>query len=118
MHGYFCRYGFVVLCTSVAILALSNHLSAQQLAPPKSRPNVLMIVADDMNWDTPGCFGGAAKDVTPNIDQLASEGMRFWHAYVNISICTPSRSVLLSGLYPSNNGAEGFQRIARMRHRQ
>jgi N-sulfoglucosamine sulfohydrolase len=70
-----------------------------------------MSVADDMNWDTPGCFGGAAKDITPNIDRLAGEGMRFWHAYVNISICTPSRSVMLTGLYPQNNGAEGFQRI-------
>lgn len=70
-----------------------------------------MIVADDMNWDTPGCFGGAAPDITPNIDRLATEGIRFMHAYVNISICTPSRSVILTGLYPSNNGAEGFQRI-------
>jgi N-sulfoglucosamine sulfohydrolase len=70
-----------------------------------------MIVADDMNWDTPGCFGGAADEITPNIDRLASEGMRFWHAYVNVSICTPSRSVMLTGLYPSNNGAMGFQRI-------
>ena len=70
-----------------------------------------MIVADDMNWDTPGCFGGAAPDITPNIDRLATEGMRFRHAYVNISICTPSRSVILTGLYPRKNGAEGFQRI-------
>jgi N-sulfoglucosamine sulfohydrolase len=85
-------------------------LWAQQTAP-KKRSNVLMIVADDMNGDTPGCFGGAAPDITPNLDRLATEGMRFRHAYVNISICTPSRSVILTGLYPRNNGAEGFQRI-------
>ncbi len=82
-----------------------------QLAAPVKRPNVLLIVADDMNWDTPGCFGGAAGDITPNIDKLASSGMRFRHAYVNVSICTPSRSVMLTGLYSHNNGAEGFQRI-------
>jgi len=82
-----------------------------QLAAPVKRPNVLLIVADDMNWDTPGCFGGAAREITPNIDKLASGGMRFRHAYVNISICTPSRSVMLTGLYSHNNGAEGFQRI-------
>jgi N-sulfoglucosamine sulfohydrolase len=93
--------GFGLLC---------HGLCAQQIAPTQ-RPNVLMIVADDMNWDTPGCFGGAADEITPNIDRLASEGMRFWHAYVNVSICTPSRSVMLTGLYPSNNGAMGFQRI-------
>ena len=85
--------------------------SAQQMMAPKKRPNVLVLVADDMNWDTPGCFGGAAEGVTPNLDRLAGEGMRFWHAYVNISICTPSRSVMLTGLYSQNNGAEGFQRI-------
>ena len=93
-------------------LALGQVLSAwaQQRAPVK-RPNILMIVADDMNWDSPGCFGGAAPEITPNIDGLAVAGMRFEHAYVNIAVCTPSRSVMLTGLYPHNNGAEGFQRI-------
>ena len=91
--------------------ALSVGQVQAQLAAPVKRPNVLLIVADDMNWDSPGCFGGAAPDITPNIDKLASQGMRFWHAYVNVSICTPSRSVMLTGLYPHKNGAEGFQRI-------
>ena len=91
--------------------AVSGSVLAQQTAPPKKRPNVLMIVADDMNWDTPGCFGGAAPEITPHIDRFAAEGIRFSHAYVNVSICTPSRSVILTGLYPHNNGAEGFQRI-------
>lgn len=104
---------FLILSIALAFGFPTSHAFAQQLTAPKRRPNVLMVVADDMNWDTPGCFGGAADNITPNIDQLASEGMRFWHAYVNISICTPSRSVLLTGLYPSNNGAEGFQRIRR-----
>lgn len=75
------------------------------------RPNVVWIVADDMNWDTPGCFGGTAPDITPNIDRLAAEGMRFWHAHANVALCTPTRSVMLTGLYSQNNGAEGFQRI-------
>lgn len=109
--NYNIRLCLLMLLAHVLLLAASQVTLAQQMAAPTKRPNILMIVADDMNWDTPGCFGGAAKDVTPHIDQLASEGMRFFHAYVNISICTPSRSVLLSGLYPSNNGAEGFQRI-------
>ena len=95
----------------VLFCALSVGQVQAQLAAPVKRPNVLLIVADDMNWDTPGCFGGATGDITPNIDKLASEGMLFWQAYVNVSICTPSRSVMLTGLYPHNNGAEGFQRI-------
>ena len=104
------RNFFGVTIVTLCSFSLCDGSWAQQTAP-KKRPNVLMIVADDMNWDTPGCFGGAAPDITPNIDRLATEGMRFRHAYVNISICTPSRSVILTGLYPRNNGAEGFQRI-------
>ncbi len=90
---------------------LAGTLVAQQLVHPAKRPNVLWIVADDMNWDSPGCFGGVAPEVTPNIDRLASEGMQFWHAHVNVAVCTPSRSVMLTGLYSQHNGAEGFQRI-------
>jgi len=75
------------------------------------RLNFLIITADDMNWDTPGCYGGAAPDITPNIDRLAAEGMRFMHAHVTIAVCTPSRSVWLTGLYPHRCGVEGFQRI-------
>ena len=103
------RPTITTLLLSVVVL-VSGNLYSQQSAPIP-RPNVLLLVADDMNWDSPGCFGGVAEGVTPNIDRLASEGIRFWHAYINVSICTPSRSVMLSGLHPQNNGAEGFQRI-------
>lgn len=98
-----------VVCT-IGVFGMCITALAQQRSPIK-RPNIVMIVADDMNWDTPGCFGGAAPDITPNIDRLASEGIRFEHAYVNIAVCTPSRSVMLTGLYSQNNGAEGFQRV-------
>ena len=102
---------------SLLLLALffvslsASLLPAQQLRHPPIRPNVLWLVADDMNWDSPGCFGGVAEEVSPNIDRLAAQGLQFWHAHVNIAVCTPSRSVMLTGLYPQNNGAEGFQRI-------
>jgi len=105
------RHFLRVLGGGVCNFALANSVLAQQFAPPKKRPNVLMIVADDMNWDTPGCCGGAAPEITPNIDRLAAEGIRFSHSYINVSLCTPSRSVMLTGLYSQNNGAEGFQRI-------
>ena len=108
--GHSERHFFGVIIATLCSFSLSVSTWAQQTAP-KKRLNVLMIVADDMNWDTPGCFGGAAPDITPNLDRLADEGIRFTHAYANISICTPSRSVILTGLYPRNNGAEGFQRI-------
>ena len=104
------RTGLRVLA-AVVMIALVGEGAHGQLSAPVKRPNILLIVADDMNWDSPGCFGGGAKGITPNIDKLASEGVRFFHAYVNVSICTPSRSVMLTGLYSHNNGAEGFQRI-------
>jgi N-sulfoglucosamine sulfohydrolase len=105
------RHLAIAAVAALCIAVPARRVSAQQLEPPKKKPNILMVVADDMNWDTPGSFGGTAPEITPNIDRLAAEGMRFGHAYVNATVCTPSRSVLLSGLYPSNNGAEGFQRI-------
>ncbi|MDB4737355.1 sulfatase [Verrucomicrobiales bacterium] len=95
----------------IGIVLFSSKVFSQQLVAPKKRPNVLLLVADDMNWDSPGCFGGAAPEITPNIDRLANEGIRFFNAHVNIAICTPSRSVMLTGLYPQNNGAKAFQRI-------
>ncbi|HUV64547.1 MAG TPA: sulfatase [Sedimentisphaerales bacterium] len=77
----------------------------------QKRPNILLMTADDMNWSAPGCFGGRTPDITPNIDRLASEGMRFEHAHITIAVCQPSRSALMTGRYPHRNGAEGFEPI-------
>lgn len=71
-------------------------------------PNILLITADDMNWDSPGCFGGRVPGITPNIDRLASQGIKFGRAHVTVSVCQPCRSVLMTGRYPHRNGAEGF----------
>ncbi len=73
-----------------------------------SRPNILLITADDMNWDAVGAYGCPVPGTTPNIDQLAADGMRFEHAHVTIAVCQPSRSVLMTGRYPHKSGGEGF----------
>lgn len=70
--------------------------------------NILMITADDMGAETPGCCGNKTPDITPNIDRLASEGLRFEHAFVTVSVCQPSRSVWATGRYPHRNGTIGF----------
>ncbi len=72
------------------------------------KPNILFITADDMNWDAVGAFGCPTPGTTPNIDRLASQGVCFHHAHVNISVCQPSRSVMMTGRYSHNNGGEGF----------
>jgi N-sulfoglucosamine sulfohydrolase len=72
------------------------------------RPNVLLIVADDMNYDSPGFAGGVAPDVTPNLDRLAEECIYFKNAFVTVSVCQPSRQSMLSGLLPNHYGSGGF----------
>lgn len=76
--------------------------------PPTRPVNALMITVDDMNWDSVGAFGCKLPGITPNIDRLASQGMRFLHAHVTVAVCQPSRSVWMTGRYPHRNGAEGF----------
>ncbi|MEY3459781.1 MAG: Arylsulfatase [Planctomycetota bacterium] len=71
--------------------ALSGVLLAD---PPTTRPNLLLIVADDMGYSDLGCFGGEIK--TPNIDALAARGLRSTDFYVAPS-CSPSRSMMLTG---------------------
>ncbi|QDT65579.1 sulfatase family protein [Calycomorphotria hydatis] len=67
------------------------------------RPNVIVFIADDVNWNDYGCYGNEAAR-TPNIDQLAETGLRFDNAYLTASSCSPSRSSIMTGRYPHNNG--------------
>jgi len=94
-----------------AALLASGQVPVFAAEKRKKRPNILLITADDMNCDSPGCFGGQTPDITPNIDRLASEGICFAHAHITIAVCQPCRSVLMTGRYPHRNGAEGFQPI-------
>lgn len=70
-----------------------------------SRPNIVLMIADDMNWDDCGCYGHPSIR-TPNIDRLAAEGLRFEHAYLTTNSCSPSRASIITGRYPHNTGAE------------
>lgn len=63
-------------------------------------PNILLIIADDLGWKDLGCTGSSYHE-TPNIDQLAAEGIRFKRAYSASVICTPSRSAILTGRHPA-----------------
>ena len=74
-------------------------------AEAAGRPNIILIIADDMGRDDCGAYGHPSIR-TPNIDKLAREGMRFDRAFVMASSCSPSRSSILTGRYPHNTGAE------------
>jgi N-sulfoglucosamine sulfohydrolase len=70
--------------------------------------NILYFTADDMNFDSSAVFGGPIKDLTPNVDKLAAEGLRFEHAYSTVAVCQPVRQTMFCGLYPHRSGSMGF----------
>src|SRR2546421_969151 len=82
---------------AVALLALA--LPSPAAGPAK--PNVLLILADDMGFSDAGCYGGEIH--TPNLDALAAGGLRFTQFY-NTARCCPSRAALLTGLYSHQTG--------------
>src|SRR4051812_41865767 len=79
-------------------------------AEPARKPNVVVILADDLGYGHVGCFG-QKKIATPNIDRLAAQGMRFTQFYSGACVCAPARSTLMTGLHTGhtpvrNNGLD------------
>lgn len=88
-------------------LLLTFFVFCCSLAPSlyaSNRPNILLIMVDDMGWSDLGCYGGEID--TPHIDSLAQEGLRFTQFYNN-SVCGATRASLLSGLYAQQTGHRG-----------
>lgn len=83
---------------ALSLLCLAGSRADEPAAP---RPNIILIMADDMGWSDLGCYGG--EIATPNIDRLANEGVRFTQFYNN-GKCTTTRASLLTGLYPRKGG--------------
>jgi len=67
------------------------------------KPNILVVIADDCTYSDLGVYGGQAK--TPNMDKLATEGLKFSHCYQAAPMCSPTRHCLYTGLYPVKSGA-------------
>lgn len=97
----------IVQFTALLVFCLLLSCSSGQ----DMHPNILLITVDDMNFDTPGSFGGD-KNITPNIDRLAAQGMRFTRAHVPLAICQVSRQSLMTGRYPHNGGFRWFDPVA------
>lgn len=83
------------------ILAALIFLGLALAAPAAPRPNILLILADDLGWSDLGCYGGEIR--TPNLDALAKGGLRFTQFY-NTARCCPTRASLLTGLYAHQAG--------------
>jgi N-acetylglucosamine-6-sulfatase len=84
------------------LIGLSS-ISAVAAEPAASRPNVVVILCDDLRWNALGCTGHPHLR-TPNIDRLAAEGILFENAFCTTSLCSPSRASILSGLYAHAHG--------------
>lgn len=90
---------FVVSCQSKKETKKENATAVNQ------KPNIVLIIADDVSWNDIAAYGHP-NIKTPNLDKLATDGMRFNEAFLTTSSCSPSRTSIISGLYPHNTDAE------------
>src|SRR5947209_11018764 len=90
--------------SSLAADAPLNPLQARIQA--KHKPNIIFILADDLGYGDLGCYG-QTKIKTPNLDQLASRGMRFTQFYAGSTVCAPSRCVLMTGKHTGHATVRG-----------
>ena len=102
------RIGLIGLRLACALSCLYGVARAQSGAPAQQPLNVLFIMSDQHNARALGCYGngygGASPSMTPNLDQLAAEGVRFTNAFCTSPQCSPSRYSILTGRWPHNHG--------------
>ena len=92
--------------TMSSLLILGSALETTVQAQTDKRPNILWLFSDDHAFQALGAYGDrfASMNLTPNLDSIASQGMRFDKCYVANSICGPSRATLLTGKHSHKNG--------------
>jgi arylsulfatase A-like enzyme len=99
------KFGFLI--SLLLGLYLAEPLSAAIPRPPRNpKPNIIFILADDLGYGDLGCYG-QAKIKTPNLDQLAKEGMRFTSFYAGSTVCGPSRAALMTGFHTGHTIIRG-----------
>ena len=84
----------------IAALLLAFASGALLAGAQQSKPNIVFFLVDDLGWSDVGCNGSSFYD-TPNIDQLAAEGVRFTDGYAACHVCSPTRASILTGKYPA-----------------
>jgi N-sulfoglucosamine sulfohydrolase len=88
----------------VPVLLFCLVVGCSRKSNEQQAPNIILIIGDDISWDDIGCYGNTSVH-TPNIDRLASEGLKFNNAFLTSSSCSPSRCSIITGRYPHNTGA-------------
>lgn len=100
----------MLLVAVLPVIVAIKEAPAADLIPSLIRPNIVLILADDLGYSDLGCYGSEIP--TPNLDRLASEGIRFTQFY-NCAVCVTTRASLLTGLYP-RMGPQGLLRRSMM----
>lgn len=77
---------------------------AQTTAGKTSKPNVVIVIADEVRWDAIGAYGRNPMDLTPNLNTMAGQGTLYRHMFTNQPVCSPSRACLFTGQYPAKHG--------------
>lgn len=96
----------------VSAMAVLHAQAAPELsAATDARPNIVVILVDDLGWADLSCQGSDYHR-TPNIDRLAAEGIRFTHGYAACAVCSPSRAALMTGCYPARLGLTDWMRMS------
>lgn len=85
--------------TTLFLLALCFLQKRSFCQSSQNKPNIIFILADDLGWGELGCYGNTFNE-TPNLDKLASQGIRFTQAYAAAPLCSPTRASIVTGEYP------------------
>ena len=88
------------LLSLVGLMILTSCANSQE-----KKPNVILFLVDDLGWTDLGSFGSDLYQ-SPNVDKLAAEGVRFTNSYSACTVCSPTRSAIVTGKYPATHACQ------------
>ena len=97
------RVGVALSAVLVGTAIVLRTFAADAASPEANRPNVIVFLSDQQRWDSVGCYG-QKLDLTPQLDRMAAEGVRFRYAFTSQPVCGPTRAVLQTGKYATQTG--------------
>jgi len=109
------KSALMLIATMLLGLPGALHAAAHK---PSSKPNIVIILADDLGYGDPGCYNPKSKIATPNIDRLAREGLMFTDAHAAGPLCHPSRYGLITGRYPFRTDVSRWPKQPLIEHGQ